>query len=708
MRKQYLVWLILPFLAISFSALGQSKIRVACVGNSITYGLGVVNREKNAYPAQLQNMLGDGYEVMNFGYSGATLLKKGNIPYWKTTEYADALASKPNIVLIKLGTNDSKAINRPFYSEYEKDYAELIDSFSNLPTRPRIILLLPLPTFLTDSNSISNAVLLKNIIPMEQEVAFEKKLEVVNLFPLFIDNPDLLSDKIHPTSIGAGIIAARVYEAIKLKAAKDFEVFSKIREEKKISNFYGFECANFTLNGRECKIVKPKVTAPGKPWVWRARFWGHEPQTDVSLLERGFHVVYCDVAELYGNTEAIDLWNKFYALTQQCGLAKKAALEGMSRGGVYVYNWALANPDKVACVYADAPVLDLKSWPGGKGKSAGSKGDWEIFKKDYNITEEQAITFKNSPLDNAEKIARLGFPMLHVVGDADDVVPIAENTTLFEQRVKIAGGNINVIHKPGVNHHPHSLANPTPITDFILRATHYKVNFSAIPTPGNEYRSGAGWTPGKDWWAQKEDIDSLLLAEKKLDIVFLGNSITQGIAGHRTYVTHKPGLKAFDSVFVSYKWECAGISGDRTQNLLWRLQHGNYAKAQPKIMVITVGVNNIIAGDSPTEIAEGISSIIQWATKNMTHTKLVLLGPLPTGLKKEDPNRKKYEQIHQLLTKTHLKSVIYLHLTDGFILPNGDLDSTKYSSDGIHLLPEGYKVWATTLKPTIDQITSKK
>jgi lysophospholipase L1-like esterase len=728
--KKYLFFIILSFLSLSVranirlpniigsnmvlqqksvtvSAVAQHKIRIACVGNSITYGMDIVNREKNSYPAQLQNMLGDGYKVMNFGHSGATLLKNTINPYWKTKEYADALASQPDIVLIKLGTNDSKAPNRPMYNEFERTYKELIHSFSSLPAKPRIILLLPLPTFLTDSNSISNAVLLKSIIPMEQHVAFEEKLEVVNLFPLFINKPDMFSDKIHPTSIGAGIIASRLYEAITQGGDKNFDIFSKIKEEKKISNFYGFECADFTLNGRECKIVKPKTAAKGRPWVWRARFWGHEPQTDISLLERGFHIVYCDVVELYGNTEAIDLWNKFYALTQQCGLAKKAALEGMSRGGVYVYNWALANPDKVSCVYADAPVLDLKSWPGGKGKSAGSKADWEIFKKDYNLTEAEADSFKNSPLDRAEEIAKLGFPMLHVVGDADDVVPIAENTMPFEQRVLASGGQIKVIHKPGINHHPHSLPNPTPITNFILANTGYKVNFATIPAPGAEYREGAGWTAGKDWWAQKEDIDSLLAAEKDLDILFLGDSMTQGMGGQRTYVSYKPGLKVFDSVFVSHKWECAGISGDRTQNLLWRLQHGNYAKAQPKVMVITIGVNNIIAGDSPREITEGILSITQWAAKHMPHTKLVLLGPLPTGLKKDDPNRKGYEEIHQILSQTRLKSIIYLHPTAGFILPDGDLDNSKYSSDGIHLQADGYKAWAEALKTVITQLLTK-
>ena len=203
-------------------------------------------------------------------------------------------------------------------------------------------------------------------------------------------------------------------------------------KKKTLSSFYGYTCIDFTFNNRNCKVVQPKKNVKGMPWVWRARFWGHEPQTDIALLERGFHIVYADVAELYGNQEAVLIWNQFYTYMQQLGLAKKVVLEGMSRGGVYVYNWALQNPEKVAAVYADAPVLDLKSWPGGKGKGPGSKEDWEIFKKDYHLTEEQANNFKNNPLDNASLIAKGGYPMLHVVGDADEVVPVEENTNPFE------------------------------------------------------------------------------------------------------------------------------------------------------------------------------------------------------------------------------------------------------------------------------------
>lgn len=250
-----------------------------------------------------------------------------------------------------------------------------------------------------------------------------------------------------------------------------YNILNKIKFDKKISSFYGYTCASFVFNGRNCKIVKPKWTAKNRPWVWRARFWGHEPQTDIALLERGFHLVYCDVVELFGNREAVNLWNSYYALLKKAGLSRKATLEGMSRGGVYIYNWAAENAKKVACVYADNPVLDLKSWPGGKGKSPGSKADWAIFKKDYGFTTEKDIlAFSNSPIDKVAAIVKGKYPMLHVCGDLDETVPMDENTLPFERKVKELGGSITVIHKPNAKHHPHSLVDPTPIVNFILKA----------------------------------------------------------------------------------------------------------------------------------------------------------------------------------------------------------------------------------------------
>lgn len=449
------------------------KIRIACVGNSITFGAGIPDSKNNAYPAQLQQLLGGGYEVSNFGVSGTTLLKQGNNPYVKTTAYSKALQSRPDLVFIKLGTNDSKPGNRSHYDQFKNDLHELVQSFVQLPSRPRVVLLLPVAAFVSDSNSIYDPVIVKKIIPMITQVAYADGLEVIDLHSLFTNRQELLPDKIHPNKEGASLIAERLYRLIKQNRDTSFNILKALPAPDKTTSFYGYRCSDFSFNGRNCKVVQPKWAANDRPWVWRARFWGHEPQTDIALLERGFHVVYCDVVELYGNREAIRLWNDFYSLMRKAGLAPKAVMEGMSRGGVYVYNWAAENPEKIACVYADNPVLDLKSWPGALGKGPGSKGDWITVIADYGLdtTATAVAAFAESPVNKIPQIVKGGYPMLHVCGDADEVVPMEENTIPFEEKVKALHGNITVIHKPGFKHHPHSLPNPTPIVDFILKAT---------------------------------------------------------------------------------------------------------------------------------------------------------------------------------------------------------------------------------------------
>lgn len=448
----------------------QSKMRIACIGNSITYGSGLTDRMQESYPAQLQALLGSGYEVFNFGVSGATMLKKGNKPYWNTPEYQKAITCSPDLVFIKLGTNDSKVINRPMMVDFEQDYRDMIRNFKELPSRPRVVLLLPVKAFSDTKFSISGSYLKDSIIPFIRKLVYGEDLEVIDLYSLFADKEDLLADKIHPNATGYGFIASRLYDFIKLQTRPVPALAYALSDPVQKSNFYGYSCFSFSFKGHSAKVVAPKQIAKGMPWIWRARFWGHEPQTDIGLLERGYHVVYCDVAELFGNTEAINIWNDFYAHLRKMGFAKKAVLEGMSRGGVYVYNWAAANPSKVACVYADNPVLDLKSWPGGKGKGPGSKTDWAIFLKDYGYTtEEEAAGFTGNPMDKIKQIVKGKYPMLHVCGDMDEAVPMSENTLPFAEKIKRAGGDIRIIHKPEGKHHPHSLPNPAPIIAFILK-----------------------------------------------------------------------------------------------------------------------------------------------------------------------------------------------------------------------------------------------
>ena len=206
-------------------------------------------------------------------------------------------------------------------------------------------------------------------------------------------------------------------------------------------------------------VVTPKKAAEGKPWVWRARFFDHQPQFDVAMLHKGYHLVYCHVGGRYGSPKAVKIWNSYYkTLTEEHGFAKKPILEGMSRGGLIIYNWAVANPDKVAAIYGDAPVMDFKSWPGHTKP--------EILRMYGFKSAEEAKAFKLNPVDNLEPLAKAGIPIIHVVGDLDKLVPVAENTAIAEKRYKEMGGVFVVIHKQ-VGHHPHSLEDPTPIVEFM-------------------------------------------------------------------------------------------------------------------------------------------------------------------------------------------------------------------------------------------------
>ena len=449
----------------------QNKIRIACVGNSITYGAKIENRETNSYPAQLGAMLGDSYEVGNFGVGGTTLLRKGNSPYRKTSAYQKALNFLPDWVFIKLGTNDTKPVNRVFLNEYVQDYKDLIASFRQLPNHPRVVLLLPLPVFLTDTMAITASVVRERLLPMVRQVAYETGCEVINLYNLLIESPELLPDKIHPSAEGATSIAKRIYEYVGMKSVSTSNLSKSLPTDARAFSFYGFQGYEFTFKNHNAKIVTPRREAPGHPWVWRARFWGHEPQTDIALLERGFHVVYCDVAELFGNDQAVKIWDDFYSFLHKKGLSKKAVLEGMSRGAVYALNWAAENPGKVNAIYIDNPVLDMKSWPCGLGKGQVSPVEFEAFKRDYHLkTADDVQQFKGSPMDKVDKIVKGDYPILILCADADEAALPDENTLPFEQKVKALNGNITVIHKPGFGHHPHSLQNPQPIIDFIMNA----------------------------------------------------------------------------------------------------------------------------------------------------------------------------------------------------------------------------------------------
>jgi len=191
----------------------QETIRIACVGDSITFGAGVKDRPWNNYPRQLGLMLGSKWNVRNFGVSGATLLKRGDKPYWDEKAFQEALAFNPHAVIIKLGTNDTKPQNWQHKDEFLADYQDMIAQFRALPAHPKIWVCLPVPAY-PERWGISDERISQGVIPLTRQVAEDTGVSVIDLYQPLSDRPDLFPDQIHPNAEGAKLIAKEIYRAL--------------------------------------------------------------------------------------------------------------------------------------------------------------------------------------------------------------------------------------------------------------------------------------------------------------------------------------------------------------------------------------------------------------------------------------------------------------------------------------------------------------
>ncbi|MFI3264770.1 MAG: GDSL-type esterase/lipase family protein [Rikenellaceae bacterium] len=194
----------------------SEPVRVACVGNSITFGSRIENRDVDSYPAQLQNLLGEDYQVKNFGRSGATLLRDGNVPYTSTDEYKELLEYKPDVIIIKLGTNDSKAGNWKHKDKFEEDYAALLKSLKSTGYRlPQIYVCSPMPAFTPNSSTSINDSIIKNqVYPAVKSAAKKNRVTFIDLYKPFEDMKALFPDNIHPNAAGAKRLAKIIYGEI--------------------------------------------------------------------------------------------------------------------------------------------------------------------------------------------------------------------------------------------------------------------------------------------------------------------------------------------------------------------------------------------------------------------------------------------------------------------------------------------------------------
>ena len=187
--------------------------KVACVGDSITWGFTIVNRGKYSYPAVLQQLLGEGFEVRNFGHNDAAARFDAETPYVSKKAYRDSLAWEPDIVLLMLGTNDTKPWNwNP--GIFREDYLRLVQSYLSLPSHPRVVLIAPIRIFKLIPVTILNPdVLEEGIRPTIRDIAAQLHLQLVDLYDLF-DSARLCRDGVHPQREGARLLAEALFKAV--------------------------------------------------------------------------------------------------------------------------------------------------------------------------------------------------------------------------------------------------------------------------------------------------------------------------------------------------------------------------------------------------------------------------------------------------------------------------------------------------------------
>ncbi|MCQ2378034.1 MAG: alpha/beta hydrolase [Victivallaceae bacterium] len=262
----------------------------------------------------------------------------------------------------------------------------------------------------------------------------------------------------------------------KIDVGKAVEI---VYPEGETVEWYGYKRHNFVLDGHKGFIVEPRNPAPGLPWCWCLQ-WPEAfvPRTPaLKLLERGFHHVHLDVFESKLNPDGVKTLEKFYALLQTMHFHKKAALIGMSYGGLFSLRWAAEHPETVGAIYLDAPVCDLgfccnrdlsnstRENLSGWEKSAGT------LAAAYATTPEKLSGHKLSPLNNVQPIADAKIPVLAVRNGQDRTVPPETNLDVWVERFRAAGGFVTVIRRDFYGHHPHGMDDPQMLVDFILR--HY-------------------------------------------------------------------------------------------------------------------------------------------------------------------------------------------------------------------------------------------
>ena len=370
--------------------------------------------------------------------------------------------------------------------------------------------------------------------------------------------------------------------------------------EGKKSKWKGYTKTDFKVGEYAAYVVAPKSIAQGKPWVWRARFPNFHTEIDELLLADGYHVAHINTGPKLGSPKALAIWKDFYdLLTTKHGFNPKMALEGVSRGGLYVYRWAKNYPETVACIYNDTPVCDFKSWPGGKGQGKGARGEWNRLLQEYGFKDEkEALAYSDNPIDNLQPIVDARIPIMHIVTEDDQIVPPNENTYVLKERLEKLGHPvfyvISIEKGDRANGHHFDVKNPEVGYHFIRK--HYDPS-NPVPI---YFRSGL------------KNSQHVFEKTRKGRVAFLGGSITEA-AGWRLHASDSLKKRFPDTEF---EFVYAGIGSTDSTYGAYRLFRDVLSKGKIDLLFIESAVNELHNGRTRDDISKAVEGIILQARRH--------------------------------------------------------------------------------------------
>lgn len=234
------------------------------------------------------------------------------------------------------------------------------------------------------------------------------------------------------------------------------------------SSWNGYKRIDFEFGNRHAILICPKTPDRRRNWLLKTEYFGAFPALELLMLERGFHVAHiqnetrwCKPSDTEMQATFIDYLHNHY------GLASRCTPVGMSCGGMQAIFLSAKHPELVNACYLDAPVVNLLSCPAGLGLAGNSM--WAEFEQAMGISLSALIGSREHPLDYVPTMVAHNIPVYLVAGDSDGTVPYCENGALVDQIYRSMGGEIITVVKPGCDHHPHGLEDPTPIVSFILQ-----------------------------------------------------------------------------------------------------------------------------------------------------------------------------------------------------------------------------------------------